>query len=57
MLPVAVAWRCDKLCTSGFVDDAVVLYRGVSGPESSTALCLEEVRQVATPGAKSVIYD
>jgi len=34
------------LCTSGFMDDVIFSYQGVSGPQSSTMLCLEEVCQV-----------
>ena len=32
-----------------FCDDVMFSYRGTSGPESSTALCLEEFHQVAVP--------
>ena len=43
-------WRhCDTLCTSGFVDDVMFVCHGASGPESSTTLCLERVRQMAVP--------
>jgi len=41
-------WQhCDTLCTSGFMDGIMFSYHGANGPESSTTLCLEEVRQVA----------
>ena len=32
-----------------FVDDVVFSYHGANGPESSTTVCLEVVRQVAVP--------
>jgi len=37
------------LSTSGFVDDDIFSYHGANGPESSTTLYFEEVRQVAVP--------
>jgi len=40
---------CDTLCTSGFAGDVTFSYHGANEPESSTTLCLEEVRQVAVP--------
>jgi len=46
---VLLLWRCDTLCTSGFVDDVMFSHHGTNGPESSTTTCLEEVRQVAVP--------
>jgi len=36
------------LSTSGFVD-VIFSYHGASGPESSTALHFEEIRQTAVP--------
>jgi len=32
---------------SGFIDAVMLLYLGANGPESSTTLCSEQVRQVA----------
>jgi len=46
---VLLCRRCDMLCTSGFVNDDMFSYHVANGPESSTVLCLEEVRQVAVP--------
>jgi len=41
-------WRhCDTLCISGFMNNVIFSYHGANGPESSTMLCLEGVRQVA----------
>jgi len=37
------------LRTSGFVDDVILSYHKANGPELSTTLRLEEVRQVAVP--------
>ena len=46
----AVLWRrCGMLTTSGVVDDVMFLHRAANGPESSTTLCFEKVRQVAVP--------
>jgi len=36
------------------MDDVMFPYHGASGPESSTALCLEVVHQVAVPDNYSV---
>jgi len=66
--------RCDTLYISSFVvDDVMFSYHGASGPDSSTTLRLEEVRQLdvkrttvfgrvrlrqtAATGAKSAVYD
>ena len=51
MLPGSVLlwWRCDTLCISGFVDNAMLTYHGANWPESIMTLCLEGVRQVAVP--------
>jgi len=38
--------RCDMLYTCGFTDDVMFSYHGGNKPESSTTLCLEEVRQL-----------
>jgi len=35
------------LCPSGFTDDVMFSHHVANGSESSTTLCLEEVRQVA----------
>jgi len=44
-----VLWRrCDTLCTSGFMDNVMFLYRGANGPESTTTL-FGRVRQLALP--------
>jgi len=55
------------LCTSGFMDDVMFSDHGINGPESSTTICMEEVRQVAvsswlssseySTGMKSAIYE
>ena len=57
MLAVAVARfssdsvAFDMLCrpTSVFLNDVMFSYHGANWPESSTTLCLEEVRHVAAP--------
>ena len=37
------------LCTAGFVNDVVFSRHGANGPESSTTLYFNEVRQVKAP--------
>ena len=39
--------RCNMLCTAGFVDDVMFSYHRANGPESSTMLCFDQIRQVA----------
>jgi len=46
-----------KLCTSGFVDDVMVLYNRANGRESKTTHMFCPVRQVAAPEAKCSIPD
>jgi len=41
--------QCNMLCTSGFVDDVVLLYDGRKRPESKTARMFRPVHQMATP--------
>jgi len=45
------------LCISGFADDVMFPYNGRNRPESTTTRIFRPVRQVATPGAKSVVSD
>jgi len=43
-------WRqCDKLCTSGFVDDVMFSYNAGNRPQSKTTNMFRPVRQVAAP--------
>jgi len=54
---LVLLWQhCDALFTSGFVDDVMFSYHGANGPESSTTLCSEEVRQVAVPVGRQDNY-
>ena len=51
-------WRhCSMLRTSVFVDDAMLSHNEANGPESNTSCIFRPVRQVAVPGAKSVVSD
>jgi len=55
-LSLVIQWRrCDKLCTSGFVDDVIFSYHETNGPDSSTALWLEGVCQVPVPVGRHTI--
>ena len=46
-------WRqCNRLCTSGFVDDVMFSYSARNRPESKTTRMFRSVRQVAATGAK-----
>ena len=48
--------RCDKLCTSGFMDDITFSYHGANGPGSSTTLRSEEVRLVSVPVGRQTVF-
>jgi len=45
----SISWSSYMLHTFSFMDDVMFSYHGANGPESSKALCLEEVCQVAVP--------
>jgi len=50
-------WRqCDKLCTSGLVDDVMFSNDGTSGPKSGTMLCFVSLPDGSTGGEVSA-YD
>jgi len=51
-------WRqCDKLCTSGFMDDVTFSCNGAIMSESKTTRMFSPVRHATAPGAKSAAWD
>jgi len=51
-------WRqCNKLCTSGFVDNVIFSHNGANGPESTMTRMFRPFHQLAAPEAKSAVSD